>query len=1000
MKKLLLFSTLLVSFFIANSQVEQNPSVAGRQENNFTVRKAFKYPTLCGSPQGRPFPAGADTSYSALAFDSCNKRLWIYDPSTNLWDTIKGGATILAGWGQTKDGDILYAGGKVDGIIGYAIRNNWSPGTPSTMIEYSNHETKDSLAPGIPGTALNRPIGVTDGTYATAMVQYNIDHKEIYNDTANLQYGNGVTIVHRYTAKPTGSIWGKLGVKKVFSGRDMGFHVTNQLYMPIDTVDVYVDIDGRSGASYNSMFGLGDSVGYNIRIFSRDVGFPFVGGYSSVLDLQRVASRTHMRRVTGNGLTSYIASSKGWQAAISPSTPEVGHYINKVYDYFSEGLTATTSDGATKEKILLVSKIDTVIGYYSAPKWKVDNEVYNGYGFVAAGDSDYNYMARHLKIGGSLPSRVDGKTKHLFEVTGGEAVIKNTSDKIRARLNGTVGTTAIFAQDVFDGTLYDYSTQINGQSNADSASKMRKGYVGSFSKEMFPVDGVGGQFHNIFSSGGLSSNYGIHPQKGIDSMFISQDFNSAATWSNLSLQGFYDSSDLKIYGPNSSRTLNGLSNVLARLDINAKYGIIRGTINNFNSIIRGNRKANSEIEWINHFSASQPYATADNGQKTKTVVGLYIEPQKVSIVNRGWGVLSYGTDDYNSFAGYLFIGDTSVANMGSHKFVVSNGTSFFKDKIYLNNISTGLGSDSVLVLDATTKEVKKVSSSLFGGGGSGTVTSVAAGYGMSFTAITTSGTVVADTSVLLNQAGIQVISGSKRFTNKNYIVGNSEAQAGLFFTDATMTQNAGRLHRDGGTGGFVISGTFTELTLNAASFLDFYSGSGHDIRLRPQGGGKLWIGAGADLATEMLTVDGNIRVLNMPNASSPDTVVVTEGGVLKAGPIVQSGTWTPTLFNTTNVSASTAYVGQWMRVGNTVTASGIVEVTPTTGGLATLLGISLPVASALTLNYQIAGTGASESNTEAVAIEGDAANDRARLTWPPAANGNRIIHYHFTYQVL
>lgn len=116
---------------------------------------------------------------------------------------------------------------------------------------------------------------------------------------------------------------------------------------------------------------------------------------------------------------------------------------------------------------------------------------------------------------------------------------------------------------------------------------------------------------------------------------------------------------------------------------------------------------------------------------------------------------------------------------------------------------------------------------------------------------------------------------------------------------------------------------------------------------------------------------------------------------------VTSGTYTPTLTNVANVSASTAYACQYMRVGNTVTVSGMLEMTVTAGGpLNTEVGISLPIASAIALDQQVGGTGASPSNTEAYAIKADPANDRARIQTAPAASGNRIVHFHFTYQIL
>lgn len=63
--------------------------------------------------------------------------------------------------------------------------------------------------------------------------------------------------------------------------------------------------------------------------------------------------------------------------------------------------------------------------------------------------------------------------------------------------------------------------------------------------------------------------------------------------------------------------------------------------------------------------------------------------------------------------------------------------------------------------------------------------------------------------------------------------------------------------------------------------------------------------------------------------------------------VVAAGTYTPTLTAVANVSTSTPSVMQWLRVGNTVTVSGRVDVKATAVAL-TQIGISLPVASALT----------------------------------------------------
>jgi hypothetical protein len=70
---------------------------------------------------------------------------------------------------------------------------------------------------------------------------------------------------------------------------------------------------------------------------------------------------------------------------------------------------------------------------------------------------------------------------------------------------------------------------------------------------------------------------------------------------------------------------------------------------------------------------------------------------------------------------------------------------------------------------------------------------------------------------------------------------------------------------------------------------------------------------------------------------------------------VFSGTYTPTLTNTTNVAASSAFGCQYMRVGSVVTVSGRVSIDPTATGRI-VLGMSLPVASSLGTLSNVGGT--------------------------------------------
>jgi hypothetical protein len=114
-------------------------------------------------------------------------------------------------------------------------------------------------------------------------------------------------------------------------------------------------------------------------------------------------------------------------------------------------------------------------------------------------------------------------------------------------------------------------------------------------------------------------------------------------------------------------------------------------------------------------------------------------------------------------------------------------------------------------------------------------------------------------------------------------------------------------------------------------------------------------------------------------------------------PISVSGTYTPTLTNTTNVAASTAYQCFYTRSGDLITVSGKVSIDPT-ATTATALGISLPVASALTSDAQLAGTGS--TGVQTAAINADAANDRANFLFTATDITNQAWFFSFTYRVI
>lgn len=111
---------------------------------------------------------------------------------------------------------------------------------------------------------------------------------------------------------------------------------------------------------------------------------------------------------------------------------------------------------------------------------------------------------------------------------------------------------------------------------------------------------------------------------------------------------------------------------------------------------------------------------------------------------------------------------------------------------------------------------------------------------------------------------------------------------------------------------------------------------------------------------------------------------------------VFSGTYTPTLTNTTNITASTANTAYYTRVGNMVTVSGRVSIDPTATGSITL-GVSLPIASDISNNCW--GV-CNNQQGDAIAVTSDNTNDRASFIGVVADAGNRVYSFTFQYQVV
>jgi phage baseplate assembly protein gpV len=450
-------AALIAGFLISAStyaQVDTN-RIIPRALTNGQVFKNTGADSSLQFPQDTFF---LKSTWNAIAFKDGIPYYW---NNTKTWTPFAsggpgGGAVAKAWFGLTKSTDSIYGGGLVPGILHYWVPNNFDPALKSGQIRLVNIQNSDSIngyGPFTGGRFLrNEDLQQNDPTYSQSMFSATRILAEEYGDTARSQYGGIISLYQRRVFDSTGGIFGPSATKKYIANSAGGVYVTNQLFPPRDSTDIFAGADGHSSSSFESNWGFGGSWGYNVHIFSGVPGYP-LNGFAHHTDLQREASHTRVRHATGNGFSGYVADWRGEQQAITPSSVEVGHYISKVADFTSMGSTDwnLSSGGATKAKILAVSSVDTVMGFHSLPKWRLTNETINGISLYAEGDSDLAHIDGKLSIGGALPTHSNGKwNDYKLTVNGDQYISGSLWYNIAGRIVGTSNTPTLLNP----GTLF------------------------------------------------------------------------------------------------------------------------------------------------------------------------------------------------------------------------------------------------------------------------------------------------------------------------------------------------------------------------------------------------------------------------------------------------------------------------------------------------------------------------------------------------------------------
>lgn len=113
---------------------------------------------------------------------------------------------------------------------------------------------------------------------------------------------------------------------------------------------------------------------------------------------------------------------------------------------------------------------------------------------------------------------------------------------------------------------------------------------------------------------------------------------------------------------------------------------------------------------------------------------------------------------------------------------------------------------------------------------------------------------------------------------------------------------------------------------------------------------------------------------------------------------IASGTYTPIITGVANYSSSTSDVATYIRVGNVVTVSGSLSVTPS--GVGTLVfRFNLPIASNFTLSTEVTGSAQDESLYDITSVAAHVSTDQALIQCSASNTDNRLFSYIYQYEV-
>jgi len=149
-----------------------------------------------------------------------------------------------------------------------------------------------------------------------------------------------------------------------------------------------------------------------------------------------------------------------------------------------------------------------------------------------------------------------------------------------------------------------------------------------------------------------------------------------------------------------------------------------------------------------------------------------------------------------------------------------------------------------------------------------------------------------------------------------------------------------------------------------------------------------------DFGKLVMPVDGRLYGTALHNNANAITGTTNQ--------YIASGTYTPALTVLSNITSSTIAQCQYIRVGNVVTVSGQLLITPTATATISNFLLALPIASTIANTSNLGGSGTFDTNAivNAVSIVGNIGNNEAYFQFISSGTTSTPLAFSFTYLIL